>query len=714
MLVARYETLSPTSKVFVHRALSPRTLFAETKYGELVHIDHTETGTQNLTCPDCHRRIFARHYRDGSRIDHFYHARDSDDGSSSIGECTSSGETALHLLAKEIILASKSLSIPEVVVCHRGETRRVQSAMTTTLLSAEIEKSLGSIRPDAMVRHQAGPAEGENMAIEVYVTHAVDDQKIEAFRGMDLDVLEINLRQIDRSINLQELTELVLHTASRQWLINRSAEREREDIEADWQLAEKLRKDTRAAALAQEQAKKDATEKLAREREARVEEIISAWQRAAPDASREDLQESETLKRDLLALGLDTIIPKPKAFDPAFSVDHRIWKTRIIREFAGNRQKIFTIYDVLELVSESGYAKPELAANISDIIKECWDKNSEIRSVFSSLVEFISNLVDEGALQEVVDGKIKRYKSFDIIGKEMSLACRKDSGLISLAKYLGERGYHIAVGEAVLRTPGDLVPFLAHVRGIQKRDTLLTSIEQIGEALQLYHGKIPWWLPKSCSGFDLIDKKDASRRPSHDVISDIFSDMQELEKDDIRTTTRSTIEAKFSEHPCAAELVIALLGRQLDGADAMDAFQKALEKEMEPNEDVEKWRLAAKKFGNKISACLQFFAVSEAPYCRHIQHDAVRGLLEDCPREPLETWQFDKHLHAIASELQQKEAPARRKLKLLNDRLKNYGRKDFLTRSMAMRISIDDLPFGCKALEDEILKLRKTILDEGP
>jgi hypothetical protein len=90
----------------------------------------------------------------------------------------------------------------------------------------EVERSLGTIIPDVLAH-----IGGKRLAVEVRVTHGVDEEKISRFRSLGLSVVEIDLSEAPRTLGPEQLRPLVLGGGPhKRWLYNAAAERKRQEI----------------------------------------------------------------------------------------------------------------------------------------------------------------------------------------------------------------------------------------------------------------------------------------------------------------------------------------------------------------------------------------------------------------------------------------------------------------------------------------------------
>lgn len=137
--------------------------------GTAKYIDEVPNGKNcGCICAECKGELEAKN-NGKKRAHHFAHA----DGSNNIA-CS---QTALHLLAKKIIAEEKLVS-----ALNNGQLEFVKVPYV------EEEKDLGDIRPDLYAEYNGKP-----IAIEIFVTHAVGDEKYEKIQSKGLTTFEIDL-----------------------------------------------------------------------------------------------------------------------------------------------------------------------------------------------------------------------------------------------------------------------------------------------------------------------------------------------------------------------------------------------------------------------------------------------------------------------------------------------------------------------------------------
>lgn len=140
--------------------------------GKSVFVDDVPNGKNcGCHCKECGGALIAR--QGNIKAHHFAHIS----GNDSI-KCS---QTALHLLAKEIITEEKRIPI-----FLNG------SIIFVNVDFIEQEKNLGDIIPDLYTEYNGTP-----IAIEIFVSHAIDEIKLEKIQKHNLTTFEINLSNCD-------------------------------------------------------------------------------------------------------------------------------------------------------------------------------------------------------------------------------------------------------------------------------------------------------------------------------------------------------------------------------------------------------------------------------------------------------------------------------------------------------------------------------------
>lgn len=187
--------------------------------GALVYVSAVSRGLAcGCICPACGGQLVAK--KGKSKQHHFAHAADSG--------CAFGVETALHLAAKSILEKRKAIVLPVVEA-------KVYSARYSSVLAPEkeyeierieIEQRFGSLIPDVVAYIRGRP-----VAIEVKVSHGVNDAKRSRFRSLGVSAIEIDLSRAPRTFAPDEIEPLVIDGGPHKtWVYNAASERKRRQI----------------------------------------------------------------------------------------------------------------------------------------------------------------------------------------------------------------------------------------------------------------------------------------------------------------------------------------------------------------------------------------------------------------------------------------------------------------------------------------------------
>lgn len=188
--------------------------FALDSEGRLRSIEDVGRGlTCQCTCPQCHLPVLAKQ---GTRREwHFAHAPGS--------ECAQGAETALHQASKQLLVEAGGLMLPsqafEAEIClgsgrvDRGRAER--PAYWVDFADAQQERLIQGVRPDVLAI-----VGSRILAIEVAVTHFVDEHKAGRLRSLQLPALEIDLSVYRTQLwGWDELRLAIInHTHNKRWI----------------------------------------------------------------------------------------------------------------------------------------------------------------------------------------------------------------------------------------------------------------------------------------------------------------------------------------------------------------------------------------------------------------------------------------------------------------------------------------------------------------
>jgi len=226
----------------------------------MIHIDHAVRGhASGCVCAECGKPLTARQ---GERNRwHFAHTAGP-------GDCRYGPETGLHRAAKEIILDAAWVMAPPLYA-KDPQGRPVRPAiepqrLALTDLQGEA-KNLPGVVPDVLATVSGMP-----LAIEIYVEHRVDEQKLARLSELRLATIEIHLR-MHRYVSEDHYRELVLTRAERSWVFHPR------QAEVDRKLLDDLAAEARARAEEERKRRAQGTARW------RMPPPLTAEQRAAKD-----------------------------------------------------------------------------------------------------------------------------------------------------------------------------------------------------------------------------------------------------------------------------------------------------------------------------------------------------------------------------------------------------------------------------------------------
>ncbi|MCG3176685.1 MAG: hypothetical protein MOGMAGMI_01643 [Candidatus Omnitrophica bacterium] len=184
------------------------------KNGQLVQVSDVESGLNcGCSCPACGDSLVAR--KGKIKIHHFAHHN---------SDCIHGFETAIHLAAKKIIEEAGYIRLPKLE-CTIISGRQNFSFDETVVHFDKIylEKRHHDIVPDIVLEK-----DGRILCVEIFVTHKVDEEKRTKIRQSNTSAIEIDLSEIDRTIDFELLKEKVVESAeNKEWIFNSSFDSKR-------------------------------------------------------------------------------------------------------------------------------------------------------------------------------------------------------------------------------------------------------------------------------------------------------------------------------------------------------------------------------------------------------------------------------------------------------------------------------------------------------
>lgn len=183
------ELAAPTRAPSVHG----RMLMFGLREGTMWHVKDVPNGKAcGCVCPECAAQLEAKN-NGKVRAAHFSHSSGAD--------CAGGYETALHLAGKEALQRLKCVCLPEYITTLHAQAidgkifKETIHLETTTPIKADQaweEVWLGRFRPDVVFE-----VNGEQLLIEIKVTHAVDEVKLAKIKEKGISAIEIDLSFIE-------------------------------------------------------------------------------------------------------------------------------------------------------------------------------------------------------------------------------------------------------------------------------------------------------------------------------------------------------------------------------------------------------------------------------------------------------------------------------------------------------------------------------------
>ena len=177
----------------------------------------------NCTCPGCASKLIAKNkdkspdqaLKPGQKIAHFAHAGP---------ECTWANESAIHLLAKEVLEKTKTFLLPDLIYKGKELAKRKLLQFDEVRNEEKIKKNNIQLQPDSILIKNK-----KELFIEFYKTHAVDDAKVEKFKKLNKSCVEVDVNGVEPLHNGKKNIEgmrtiLEREVISKSWLHNSQQE----------------------------------------------------------------------------------------------------------------------------------------------------------------------------------------------------------------------------------------------------------------------------------------------------------------------------------------------------------------------------------------------------------------------------------------------------------------------------------------------------------
>ena len=388
----------------------------------------------NCVCPGCGKPLIARM---GSKNQwHFAHDGDA-------CNIAAAQQTALHMLAKEIIENSKRLLFPGIEIKRDNyiddvDDYRVQARIPKTVEyrkasvfscdSVSLERKISNIVPDIIVT-----TKGRSCLIEIAVTHFVDEKKEHKVKEIGLPLFEIDLSDLYNSeFSRADLAEAVLFDPNnRAWVYNPlydEAEKWAEDEYAKYKLSaeEAVEQEDRKEAI---RAKKKQQRREIGEKKIKGVFEPSSYQKAILSLENET-EAAKQLKLLHMKTDIDNLpffLNIPISGEMVFPCDRRIWQSALFDKFVFNRNSeddnkpIVHIKRVQKWIEKYNKQFPiDWSLTYKTVVSTSQNKEKTVSLLYDVIVTFFNYLVYLGFLEPFYyqESLVSQTHSFDPPNKD--------------------------------------------------------------------------------------------------------------------------------------------------------------------------------------------------------------------------------------------------------------------------------------------------------
>jgi hypothetical protein len=332
--------------------------------GKILHISELSDNDRGLACscicPACKVDLQAR-LGYGKRRPHFSHNNEA-------CNISDAQQTALHLLAKEILTENNHIMLPAYVI-DGSEGDNVDydlsdyDAIEKQLDSLEyskqsnyqfdnviLEKKISDMIPDILIWRSSN---GKKLIIEIAVTHFVDDVKKAKIIEQGISALEIDISQFhNQDFERNILQEIIIDSIdSKKWIYNTHYEKALLKLaERNNDIVTRAKKEEAARRLQREKLVKEQREKaLKKEKkeQIKIENVMNSLKkenyRVIVNQLRNDELTNNHFKKKKFYSSMDKEIPFfldiPVTGQIAFTCDRRIWQMEIFERFIYYRKE---------------------------------------------------------------------------------------------------------------------------------------------------------------------------------------------------------------------------------------------------------------------------------------------------------------------------------------------------------------------------------------
>ncbi|WP_185702635.1 competence protein CoiA family protein [Burkholderia sp. Bp8991] len=419
--------------------------FALDPLGRLVDARALQKHAQGpFRCAACRCPVILR--QGEIKVWHFAHLADAN--------CARGFETALHLLAKQILLEHRHLRAPALVCVDESSLGEDITLCNEHVIrwaaTGEAEKWMDGIRPDFVA-----DCGNQLLIVEVVVTHEPDNDKLVQLDRLAMPALEIDLSDVARDVTVDALTHRILDTvAAKRWLFYPGW------AEAQAQLDARLAEEEAefAAEHARERAQERREHDLAR-RERAAELARQAAGRRKREAAYERFRQAlEAEKQAFVAwkLGLaerewPPVFGSPVRGAASVPALARTWQADVFRKFIQGQRSLrsapaLSVEVVAEWLTERYAVLPAASTSLRVAV---WD--------------FLSLLETHGYLRRRVRQEFEILKDALLAPGEfepthaLHPAAAATRGLFWSHNYVDQEQLHLAAEQTGVRLPHDVM-----------------------------------------------------------------------------------------------------------------------------------------------------------------------------------------------------------------------------------------------------------------
>ncbi|MDE3783405.1 hypothetical protein I7G00_04945 [Sinorhizobium meliloti] len=326
--------------------------------GSLRHISEVANGAGcGCRCFGCKRPVVAKNGGDPLRMAYHFAHRPED----MVYDCTTAGETALHVRAKEIIAQHRRVTLPPTSTLGLdGKPIEVTPERSIDLTNVQLETAAGELIPDIT----ATMPDGRRIFIEIANTHPCPPEKIEKLGFMGVEVLEITVVGY-RDVPLDELDDIILDVAPRNLI--HCAER-----------------NAKAAEIAEERRRVEDQERQDAER------LIAVY-REPPTARH---RKAAKLVEEMSLWGFDEFMDADDTLPSAFMVPRRQWQAAVFYRLIDTEYPAtVSLIDMVNRFRERGWGKPDLVFVKTEVSRKiAADHDADFKSAYEELLAYMRRL----------------------------------------------------------------------------------------------------------------------------------------------------------------------------------------------------------------------------------------------------------------------------------------------------------------------------------